>query len=123
MIKKISQAENQLSLDPEGKKSKPKNAGYGRKTPSSDRPKRGNGFGNREDRAPSFKPRSNSKEGFAEKGKSDFSEKRKKGSGFHDRKKAGFKKSEGKFAGAKKGPFDRKSKGGKSSVSRKKKRI
>ena len=104
----------------EGKKSKPKNAGYGRKTPSSDRPKRGNGFGNREDRAPSFKPRSNSKEGFAEKGKSDFSEKRKKGSGFHDRKKAGFKKSEGKFAGEKKGPFDRKSKSGKSSVSRKK---
>lgn len=104
----------------EEKKSKPKNAGYGRKTPSSDRPKRGNGFGNREDRAPSFKPRSNSREGFAEKGKSDFSEKRKKGSGFHDRKKAGFKKSEGKFAGAKKGPFDRKSKGGKSSVSRKK---
>ena len=104
----------------EGKKSKPKNAGYGRKTPSSDRPKRGNGFGNREDRAPSFKPRSNSKEGFAEKGKSDFSEKRKKGSGFHDRKKAGFKKSEGKFAGEKKGPFDRKSKSGKFSVSRKK---
>ena len=104
----------------EGKKSKPKNAGYGRKTPSSDRPKRGNGFGNREDRAPSFKPRSNSKEGFAEKGKSDFSEKRKKGSGFHDRKKAGFKKSEGKFPGEKKGSFDRKSKGGKSSVSRKK---
>jgi ATP-dependent RNA helicase DeaD len=104
----------------EGKKSKPKNAGYGRKTPSSDRPKRGNGFGNREDRAPSFKPRSNSKEGFEEKGKSDFSEKRKKGSGFHDRKKAGFKKSEGKFAGEKKGPFDRKSKSGKFSVSRKK---
>ncbi|MDB4022858.1 DEAD/DEAH box helicase [Pelagibacteraceae bacterium] len=104
----------------EGKKSKPKNAGYGRKTPSSDRPKRGNGFGNREDRAPSFKPRSSSKEGFAEKGKSDFSEKRKKGSGFHDRKKAGFKKSEGKFPGEKKGSFDRKSKGGKSSVSRKK---
>ena len=104
----------------EGKKSKPKNAGYGRKTPSSDRPKRGNGFGNREDRAPSFKSRSNSKEGFAEKGKSDFSEKRKKGSGFHDRKKAGFKKSEGKFPGEKKGSFDRKSKGGKSSVSRKK---
>ena len=104
----------------EGKKSKPKNAGYGRKTPSSDRPKRGNGFGNREDRAPSFKPRSSSKESFAEKGKSDFSEKRKKGSGFHDRKKAGFKKSEGKFPGEKKGSFDRKSKGGKSSVSRKK---
>ena len=104
----------------EGKKSKPKNAGYGRKTPSSDRPKRGNGFGNREDRAPSFKPRSSSKEGFAEKGKLDFSEKRKKGSGFHDRKKAGFKKSEGKFPGEKKGSFDRKSKGGKSSVSRKK---
>ena len=104
----------------EEKKSKLKNAGYGRKTPSTDRPKRGNGFGNRKDRAPSFKPRSNSKEGFAEKSKSDFSEKRKKGSGFHDRKKAGFKKSEGKFAGAKKGPFDRKSKGGKSSVSRKK---
>jgi ATP-dependent RNA helicase DeaD len=104
----------------EGKKSKPKNAGYGRKTPSSDRPKRGNGFGNREDRAPSFKPRSNSKEGFEEKGKSDFSEKRKKGSGFHDRKKAGFKKSEGKFAGEKKGPFDKKSKSGKFSVSRKK---
>tara|TARA_B100000780_G_C21123961_1_gene455595 strand:- start:259 stop:1935 length:1677 start_codon:yes stop_codon:yes gene_type:complete len=104
----------------EGKKSKPKNAGYGRKTPSSDRPKRGNGFGNREDRATSFKPRSSSKEGFAEKGKSDFSEKRKKGSGFHDRKKAGFKKSEGKFPGEKKGSFDRKSKGGKSSVSRKK---
>ena len=104
----------------EGKKSKPKNAGYGRKTPSSDRPKRGNGFGNREDRAPSFKPRSNSREGFAEKGKSDFSEKRKKGSGFHDRKKAGFKKSEGKFPGEKKGSFDRKSKGGKFSVSPKK---
>ena len=104
----------------EGKKSKPKNAGYGRKTPSSDRPKRGNGFGNREDRAPSFKSRSNSKEGFAEKGKSDFSEKRKKGSGFHDRKKASFEKSEGKFAGEKKGPFDRKSKGGKSFGSRKK---
>ena len=104
----------------EGKKSKPKNAGYGRKTPSSDRPKRGNGFGNREDRAPSFKPRSNSKEGFAEKGKSDFSEKRKKGSGFHDRKKASFKKSEGKFRGEKKGSFDRKSKGGKFSVSPKK---
>ena len=104
----------------EGKKSKPKNAGYGRKTPSSDRPKRGNGFGNREDRAPSFKSRSNSKEGFAEKGKSDFSEKRKKGSGFHDRKKASFEKSEGKFTGEKKGPFDRKSKGGKSFGSRKK---
>ena len=104
----------------EGKKSKPKNAGYGRKTPSSDRPKRGNGFGSREDRVPSFKSRSNSKEGFAEKGKSDFYEKRKKGSGFHDRKKAVFKKSEGKFAGEKKGPFDRKLKGGKSFGTRKK---
>ena len=104
----------------EGKKSKPKNAGYERKTPSNDRPKKGNGFGNREVRAASFKPRSNGKEGFAGKSKTDFSEKRKKGSGFHDRKKASFEKPKSKFIGEKKSPFDRKSKGGKSFSSGKK---
>jgi len=72
VIKKISQAENHLNLGLKEKNQNQKIQDMEEKHLLAIDLKEEMVFGNREDRAPSFKSRSNSKEGFAEKGKSDF---------------------------------------------------